>query len=114
MFSWSRSRIERDDAFGEAPVRQPSYRPSSLNGNKIVTQSIAVKFDRRWRSLREYQISLLGEDNCVKASTSVFCETDEEAWLYARRGLEPAECVELWDQERFVIRGDALALHTWR
>ena len=95
-------------------MSQPRYRPSPSNGNEIVAQSDTAKSYRRRRNLKEYRISLLGEDNCVKVSILVFCETDEEAWLYARRGLEPAECVEVWDHERLVIRGDALAPHTWR
>ena len=49
----------------------------------------------------------------VKALAAIYCETDDEAWLCARRGLEPAERIEIWDRERFVARGDALERHQW-
>ncbi len=64
--------------------------------------------------LREYRVVLLDDEDRTVARVSIQCETDEEACNQARRGLEPSKRIEVWDSERLVVRGDALARHIWR
>ena len=58
--------------------------------------------------LRRYRVNLLDNDNQVRATAVVFCHSDDEACVQARRGLQPSERTEVWDSGRLVTRGNAL------
>lgn len=89
------------------------FEASASKDNVTIARSQDARDSQRHKHLKEYRVCLLSEDDHVKALAAIYCETDDEAWLCARRGLEPAERIEIWDRERFVARGDALERHQW-